>query len=397
MNYMKKLYLHKLKWTGKTAMSLLQVCLGVLVFSICLSLFRQQQNILPSNTFVVSSFSKENKSLYNLYKIKDLDMLKRELKDATQIELFNRGYMNILEYAGKRYKMGESLYVTKGYSSVSNLKIIQGSFLTGNKSEIVVSQTVAQIVFGKENPIGHYLTTYFSVSGQSTDFRDKKVLKIVGIMSDPTREVNQYSTHFYIDLDTDSPIPNAGNLLIKAKLGKLESLKSQISFVINSIYHNKAEFKDRQGNPAIEIQPTQLTTSRGIDPVQVAFSVFSTVILITCAVGVFTLQLAENAERQREVGLLQSMGAKAQDIVLERVMESVFLTLAGVALGLALSALVLPTLQNRLGTTLFANGLHFDVVVALQVTGIMLLVSALAAWYPAAQTAKMRPVEALRS
>jgi putative ABC transport system permease protein len=378
---------------------LLQITAGVFALATALSLFQQATIKKPqAHIFKLVAFSEKDRTYYSLFKISDLPAIKKLLPTVTDLEPIGYVRGDLIDYAGQRYKIGESSSVSSGFSQLVGLNITKGGFL--NKAgELVISESASHLIFGEIDPIGKSVRNYssWSIGGPSSSY------KVVGVIADPPK--SQYGggggiyNHLYFSIDLKDPSANSGTLLVKAQPEKIEETKAQLLEVFKRQYHNQGQFKDAQGNPYLQIQAIDQASfvESGVNPTQVAFSLFAVVMLISCVVGIFTMQLAENAERTREVGLRQAMGASQKSIVLERVLESIFIPIVGIVLGLSLTMGVLPLLQDALGTTLFRTGLHFNTVVALQVATIVLVFSLLSALYPAIQAAKMRPVEAFRS
>ena len=122
------------------------------------------------------------------------------------------------------------------------------------------------------------------------------------------------------------------------------------------------------------------------------------VALITLAlggVGVMNIMLVSVAERTREIGIKQAVGATPGRILFEFFLESVTLTISSGMVGLALAWGICAVVSRMPLPTLFA-GLPVSATTALLAFGTLVLVGILAAIYPARRAARMVPVEALR-
>ena len=122
------------------------------------------------------------------------------------------------------------------------------------------------------------------------------------------------------------------------------------------------------------------------------------VALITLAlggVGVMNIMLVSVAERTREIGIKQAVGATPGRILFEFFLESVTLTIFSGLLGLAIAWGICAAVSRMPLPTLFA-GLPVSASTALLAFGTLVLVGILAAIYPARRAARMVPVEALR-
>jgi len=122
------------------------------------------------------------------------------------------------------------------------------------------------------------------------------------------------------------------------------------------------------------------------------------VALITLAlggVGVMNIMLVSVAERTREIGIKQAVGATPGRILFEFFLESVALTVFSGLIGLALACSICALVSRMPLPTMFA-GLPVSTTTALLAFGTLVLVGILAAIYPARRASLMVPVEALR-
>jgi putative ABC transport system permease protein len=114
--------------------------------------------------------------------------------------------------------------------------------------------------------------------------------------------------------------------------------------------------------------------------------------LIVGGIGIMNIMLANVYERRKEIGTRRALGAKRGDILTQFLIETVFLTLTGgiigIALGVGISELV----------TLYA---HWPVRFSYGSVALSIVISAVVGivfgTYPAWQAAKQNPIEALRT
>jgi putative ABC transport system permease protein len=114
--------------------------------------------------------------------------------------------------------------------------------------------------------------------------------------------------------------------------------------------------------------------------------------LLVAGIGVMNIMLVSVAERTREIGIRKALGATDGDILIQFLLEAVFLALigglTGIAVGIGVSAL-LPVLSANLPTavTWTAVGLA---------SGVSAMIGVVFGVLPAYRSARLQPVEALR-
>jgi putative ABC transport system permease protein len=119
--------------------------------------------------------------------------------------------------------------------------------------------------------------------------------------------------------------------------------------------------------------------------------------LIVGSIGVANIMLVTVTERTREIGIRKAIGARPRVILLQFLLESIFLSgmggLMGIALGVGLSltgAAILPQLIPDFPVPSVDPG---SIVLAFTVS---LFIGLIAGGYPAHRASRLRPIEALR-
>ena len=114
--------------------------------------------------------------------------------------------------------------------------------------------------------------------------------------------------------------------------------------------------------------------------------------LIVGGIGIMNIMLVSVTERTREIGIRMAVGARRSAVRNQFLVEAVFLSGAGGALGIGLGLL--------LGWILtVVVGLPFEIVLGWIVLafGVSALIGILFGYYPAAQAARLDPITALRA
>ncbi len=137
--------------------------------------------------------------------------------------------------------------------------------------------------------------------------------------------------------------------------------------------------------------------------------VFMAIILFAMAFGIINTMLMAVLERTREIGMLMAIGMNKVRIFFMIMLETIFLTFAGVPLGLLLSILTIRSLSKTgVDLSIFAKGLeNFDVETVVYPTvdtafypTLIIMVAAtaiLSSLYPAYKALRLHPASAIRS
>lgn len=113
--------------------------------------------------------------------------------------------------------------------------------------------------------------------------------------------------------------------------------------------------------------------------------------LLVGGIGIMNIMLVSVTERTREIGIRMAVGAKRKEILMQFLLEAIFLTLAGGSIGVIVGFLIAKGVD--LATPLPSAMPFWSVVLGL---GFSAVVGLFFGIYPASKASKMDPIEALR-
>ena len=252
---------------------------------------------------------------------------------------------------------------------------------------IVIGGTVADALFGNEDPVGrtvrianipHRVVGVLKRKGTSPfgEDQDDRILMPIG--------------SFRARILRTSP-GRADQILASATSAQTtDRAKEQIRQIMRQRHRIRdgAE-EDFQINTQAEFRQMQEGITGALYLLLVGVAAVS---LLVGGIGVMNIMLVSVAERTREIGIRMSIGARASDILLQFLVEAVVLTMIGGVLGM---------LVGVAGTTLAGKILGWDVSASPAALGAAVGVSSLIGvafgFLPARRAAAMDPIDALRS
>ena len=330
------------------------------------------------------------------------------MEEYPEIELFTRwkppNTSWLIGYGEKRYEEKYFIFADSTVFDVFTFPLVQGNPETAltKPNTVVVSETMANVIFGNENPIGKVISVdeiyMFTVTGimrdmpKNSHFRADFLasfssLAASGIYNEPTTIQNMDRTLYTYLLIKEGYAPeDLEDKLLQfpiRHLGKrLETLGMEFRPYLQpltDIYLHS--------NLKLEIK-----ANSDIRYVYIFTSVAVFMLLIAC-VNFMNLSTARSARRAQEVGIRKVLGAQRVQLTGQFIGESVIFSFIALAVALVLVHLILPEFSRFSGKELEMDYESTWLMPAL--LAIALSTGIVAGGYPAFVLSSFRPVAVL--
>jgi macrolide transport system ATP-binding/permease protein len=275
------------------------------------------------------------------------------------------------------------------YASMRAQMPVAGRFFTEEEVRMrqrvaVIGQTVVKQLFNGENPVGATIKLNrlsFKVIGVlpskgSDPFHDQDDIVVIPVTTAMYRVLGKE----YVD-GIDVQAKDAG--VMKNATDALTELIIKRHKLVTSAEKDSFEVRNMT-----EIQQTLQQTTRTMSLLLGAIAAIS---LLVGGIGIMNIMLVSVTERTREIGLRKAIGARASDIMMQFLVESVVMTFTGGLLGICLGAGIAVLLSAFAG---WATKVSISSVVLATVFSVGVGIGF--GMWPARQASRLNPIEALR-
>lgn len=286
---------------------------------------------------------------------------------------------------------------TESITEVKNIELVSGRFLTAldnshQNAVCVINQSLAEELIQYEDPFNCVLkikNAYFQV---------------VGITAEPGKSDQQNTNHtVFIPLDTMRS--RYGDLMIKRESGSFSAEQVELHKIILQMdnatavltaeaqINNLLERTHKQQDYKLTVPLQLLKQSQETQKMfNIVLGSIAAISLLVGGIGIMNIMLATVTERTREIGLRRALGAKKKDIITQFMVESVLLSLIGGFIGVLLGVLMPQVISNF--TSMHAIISPGSVILAFFISALTGIIFGI---YPAAKSAQLDPIEALRN
>jgi putative ABC transport system permease protein len=278
--------------------------------------------------------------------------------------------------------------VTAEFPEVRNFRPATGDFFTDTDMRrrakvAVLGQTVVSTLFGEGDPIGQKVKIQgvtFTVTGVmeskgASGFGDRDDVVFVPLTTAQYRLFGVTSVR-------------AINVQVRAE-GEMQPVQEAVTNLLRSRHRIQTNKSD---DFSVRSQADLLQAVTSVSRTMTALlGGVAAVALIVGGIGIMNIMLVSVTERTREIGIRKAVGARRVDILMQFLVESVTVGVAGGLIGIAVGIL-----GSELITQLAGWATLLSVQAIVLAFGFAVAVGVFFGLYPAQRAAKLDPIEALR-
>jgi putative ABC transport system permease protein len=319
-----------------------------------------------------------------------------------EIESYARYYtwdlhQRLLSAGNKEFYVDNIMGVDSSWFEAYPYKFVYGDpkkMLRG-ADQIVLSRKVAEQFFGTQNPVGKPVVS-----------NGKKTYIVSGVYEKPATAEHLEHDGF-IKMSSQGDGWNNGNFYtyIKLKDGSdyklvAEKINKQLGIlpIVKSFPWIKSVkvFLTPVTDIYLHATAAQDPAKRGNAKTVTILVLFSALLLVIACINFTNLSIARSVKRARETGIRKVMGAGRASLAGYYLTETAIQCIAALLLAFAFAEVSLPVLNRIMDLDLALFSFKFPAVLALQLTGVLLLVVLLSGGYTAFFLANYEPIKVLK-
>lgn len=317
--------------------------------------------------------------------------------------------------AGDRDFSGRITGTSPEYSEIRNFFPGEGRFLTTPdlqewRRSVVLGNTIAEVLFGTESPIGKEIKIFLRVKKRKTSDAKKEEKEeqqpvgeyrfvVIGVM-EPKGEVYGQDRDEMIFIPATTLLryftgtDRIGSMIIHVPdRNRMDEFTQRLHQFLVQRHDGVDDIRIRNQGDFLGAVEQTLWTFR------IVLGGIALVALLVGGIGIMNIMLVTVTERTREIGLRKAIGAKREDILLQFLIESTAISLIGGILGIILGIFAANGFGNLVAQSMPGGG---DWGAVVEPTAILIAftfavgVGIIFGLFPAMKASKLDPAEALR-
>ena len=301
-----------------------------------------------------------------------------------------------------KYKEGEYIQANSGAIDSTAFDIFDFKFIAGNPKNalndvysVVLTEEVAERIFGNENPLGKVL-----------EVRDRGVFKVTGVIAniDHSHFDFEFLFPFSVLREDGENIDEMGQgsynfttyFLLKNK-NAFETVNEKLERYLDKFNEENTTELFAQGLDDIYLKSTFAYdfTIRGDINNVITFSAIAFLVLLIACINFMNLTTARSSNRAKEIGLRKVVGAKRKNIIAQFFSESIIMSVLSFIIALIVVVVLITRFNELSGKELSPNVL-FDPFMLPLLIGVALVTGLIAGSYPSLYLSAFNPIKVLK-
>jgi putative ABC transport system permease protein len=331
-----------------------------------------------------------------------------EVQQFTRLIGSRSADQNLVQYKNKSFYEQDVVYVDSTFFDIFTHQFVNGNAanVLAEPFSVVLLKSVADKLFGKEEPIGKLITI--------DNDNGKNDFKVTGVVDESLGKSHVHATMFitmnsggigeYVRQNNNWAGQNFTNSYVKLYPGTDPvSLEKKLPGFLNK--YGAQELKNLGMQKRLHLQPvSSIHTTSGYD-VELSETVspsflnilllIALLIQVIACINFMNLSTARASNRAKEVGVRKVVGAERKDLIKQFMSESFLLSFIGVLIALPLLFLALPFLNQVTHSDVH---LHFfnNYQIWLLLGGIVIVTGIVAGSYPAFYLSAFQAIKVIK-
>jgi putative ABC transport system permease protein len=320
------------------------------------------------------------------------DYLKAEYPEVIHTSRYSSQGRNLLKYKDTDIYQEDGIMVDPDFLKMFTIHFLKGDPETAldGPNAILLSEEVANKLFGKTDPMGQTLTYNTSLD-----------MKVTGIFEDyPANSHMRFKylipTALAMNYNKNYNTWDFNNIRTYVQLQKglpVEPVDAKLADVVEK--HRPQDKRPLSLQPITRVHLNPFNHPGGTILYVYLFSAMALFILLIASINFINLTTARSANRAKEVGIRKTVGASRANLVGQFFGESLIMTLIASGLAMGLVFLFLPLFNDLTGKA-FTWKLLIQPAVVGGIIGIIFFTVIMAGSYPSLFLSRFQPVKVLK-
>ncbi|MFZ4928016.1 ABC transporter permease [Chryseobacterium sp. Mn2064] len=401
---------YKKNWLS-TFINLFGLTIGLTGFMLILMHWNDEEsyekwNPKKESIYFFQSYSKKNKSYGNNISIPMAKRAKEVVPGVQDYVLLSGSGIGLKMIAkNKTFYQQEGMEVSENFFNFFPFKLVAGSYKDALKSEnsIALSTTAANNLFGRTNVAGesikfdnknYIVTAVYELPEGNSQIKPEFLFNPVRQMKDNENSWGNFSYGCFFMLKKGTDPLTVQHKFIKDIFEYRAALDGKSSGLSVKQYMDLYGPTDSLLTPLDRLKLHAEASWFGNPDFKTLLILFtlSVLIVVLSAINFINLKTAQASQRAKEIGVRKAIGSTKSNLILQFLLETFVICIASYLLSLALTELLLPSLNKFYDKDIKMNDWH----IYAYSLGMVTLVTIISGLIPAIYLSNFKAIETLK-